>query len=219
MKALVLKDLRVLRPWWGLIVLGHLLFTANGIVTPSAFFVMNAALTWAFTVLLLIVDWSQEADRFLASLPVDRRDVVRARYVQALGAAAVGTLLYALYGRVWLAFATRRLLERWPDARGWESVEGLLAFFLVAWVVSVVYLPFHFRWGLGKGTWLFLASLALVIVVGAALLRWLSLPWTLASVSKALATPVTAIAALGGAAILGWLSLLASVRSYDRRDL
>ena len=217
--ALLLKDLRVLRPWWWLIVPGHMLFGANGIISPESFFGMNVALACGYTVLLLLIDWKHDADRFVASLPVSREDMVKARYAGALGAAVCGTILYAFYGRVLLGFGGERLLRRWPGTPGWESVEGLLALFLVAWVVGVIYLPFHFRWGLGKGSWLFLASVALVVVVGAVLLRWLSVPWTLASVSKALAIPGTAIAALGGAAILGWLSLLASVRSYDRRDL
>ena len=42
MKALVLKDLRVLRPWWWLIVPGHMLFGANGIVAPQSFFTPKA---------------------------------------------------------------------------------------------------------------------------------------------------------------------------------
>ena len=219
MRALLLKDLRVLRPWWWLVVPGHMLFGANGIISPESFFGMNVALACAFTVLLLVIDWKQDADRFVASLPVSREDTVKARYAGALVAAVVATVLYAAYGTVLLGLGGERLLRRWPGTPGWESAEGLLAFFLTVWLVSVAYLPFHFRWGLGKGTWLFLATLALVIVVGAALLRWLSVPWTLASVSQALATPVMAITTLGGAAILGWLSLLASVRSYDRRDL
>jgi len=219
MKALVLKDLRVLRPWWWLIVPGHMLFGSNGIFSPQTFFAMNVALAWAFTVILLIIEWTQDADRFTTSLPVSRDDVVRARYAEVLGAAVGATIVYALYGRVLFVFATERLLERWPDTRGWESVEGLVAFFLVVWLVSVAYLPFFFRWGLAKGTWLFLAGLAPVIVGGAAFIRWVSLPWTLADVAEVMGTAVTVVVALALAAALGWLSLCLSVRFYDRRDL
>ncbi len=219
MRTLVLKDLRVLRPWWWLIVPGHVLLAANGIVAPQTFFAMNVALAWALTVILLIVDWTREADRFVTSLPVSRDDVVKARYVGALGVTVGGTVLYALYGRVLLVFATERLLERWRGAPGWESAEGLLAFFLVAWLVSVVYLPFYFRSGLGKGTWLFLASVVPVIVAGALTIRLLSPSRTLAGIAQAVGTPVTLIVGLVLAAVLGWLSLRLSVRFYDRRDL
>ena len=219
MRALVLKDLRVLRPWWWLIVPGHMLFGANGIFSPQAFFAVNVALAWAFTLILLIIEWTQDADRFLGSLPVSREDMVRARYAEVLGAAVGATILYAVYGRVLLVFATERLLERWPGAPGWASGEGLLAFFLTVWLVSVAYLPFYFRSGLGKGTWLFLASAAPVIVGGAVLVRWLSPAWTLIDMAEALGTGVTVIVALAPAAGLGWLSLRLSVRLYDRRDL
>jgi hypothetical protein len=218
-RALVLKDLRVLRPWWWLIVPGHMLFAANGIVTPQTFFGTNVALTWAYTVLLLIIDWTQDADRFVTSLPASRYEIVKARYAGALGAAVAGSVLYALYVRLLLAFATDRLLRRWPGAPGWESAEGLLTFFLTVWLASVVYLPFYFRSGLGKGTRLFLASGAPVVVVGAVLVRRGWLPRTLSGASEVMGASLTMGAALAVAAALGWLSLRLSARFYDRRDL
>jgi hypothetical protein len=196
-----------------------MLFGANGIFSPQAFFAMNVALAWAFTVILLAIDWTQDADRFVGSLPVSREDVVRARYGEVLGAAVGATILYMLYGRVLFVFATQRLLERWPGARGWETAEGLLAFFLTVWLVSIVFLPFLFRWGLGKGSWLFLVCMAPVIVGTAALARGLSVSWTLTAVSEVAGTPVTVIVALCLGAVLGGLSLRVSIRFYDRRDL
>jgi hypothetical protein len=216
---IVLKDLRVLRPWGWLLLPGHVLFAANGVVSPELFFGMNAALAWAYTVILIIVDWTQDADRFVASLPVSREDVVKGRYAGALGAAAVATVLYALYGRVLLAVATGRLRDRWADASGWESPLALLAFFLTVWLVSAAYLPFYFRWGLAKGAWLFVASLAPLGVVVVWLLQgWpspggLALPATTAGLAAAI------VGFLAVAAALGWASLRLSVRFYAGRDL
>jgi hypothetical protein len=208
---LVLKDLRVLRPWWWLIVPGHMLFAANGVVSPELFFGMNAALAWSYTAILIVVDWTQGADRFLASLPVSRGDVVKARYAGALGAAVIGTLLYAVYGRVILTFATGRLRDRWADAAGWEAPVGLFAFFLTVWLVSAAYLPFYFRWGLGKGTWLFLAGLTLPIALVAALIQGRHVP--------SAGVAVSVVVGLAVAAALGRISLELSVRSYAGRDL
>lgn len=217
MTRLVLKDLRVLRPWWWLIVPGHALFAANGIVSPELFLGMNAALVWTYSVVLIIVDWKQDGERFVATLPVSREDVVKARYAGALGAAAVGTVLYAAYGRLFLSIATERLRARWPDAPAWESTGGLLTFFLLAWLVSVVYLPFYFRWGLARGTWLFGASLAPLVVGAALVLRGRPLLHERAVWGGHPAA--TVLAGLLATAALGWLSLRLSVRSYDRRDL
>jgi hypothetical protein len=217
--GLLLKDLRVLRPWWWLIVPGHLLFAANGIVSPELFFAMNVALAWAWTAILIIVDWTQDADRFVASLPVGREEVVKARYAGALGAAVLGTILYAVYGRVILSFATGRLRERWADAPGWESAAGLLGFFLTVWLVSVVSLPFYFRWGLAKGTWLFVATLAPAAVVVVWLHRQLPLPDAAASLGTSAGPGLAGFGSLILAAALGWVSLRLSARSYAARDL
>ena len=219
MKALILKDLRVLRPYWWIIVPAHALFSANGIISPEVFFAMSVVLALALTMALLIIEWQQDADRFVSSLPVSRSQVVHARYAWALGVALCGTVLFALYGRVLLAFATPRLHERWPGTPGWESVEDLLGFFLVVWLVSVAYLPFYFRSGLGKGTWLFVACAAPAIVGGAVLSRWLSPSWTLTAAAEVTGTAVTVVGALVVAAVLGFLSLRLSLRFYDRRDL
>jgi hypothetical protein len=217
--GLLLKDLRVLRPWWWLIAPGHLLFAANGIVSPELFFGMNAALAWAYTAILIMVDWTQDADRFVASLPVDREEVVKARYAGALGAAVLGTILYAVYGRVILSLATGRLRERWADAPGWESAAGLLAFFLTVWLVSAVYLPFYFRWGLARGTWLFAATLAPAAFVVAWLHSQLPLPGAAASLAGGAGPALPGIGALVLAAALGWGSLRLSARFYAARDL
>ncbi len=216
MRALILKDLRVLRPWWWLIVPGHVLFASNGIFAPRTFFAMNVALAWGLTLILLIVEWTQEADRYVMSLPVSRRLVVEARYAQALGTAMAGTVLYAAYGRGLFALATPRLLERWPDAPSWESAAGLLGFFLVVWLVSVAYLPFVFGWGLGRGSWLFLASVLPLVALASVLSRGGVAPGTL---SGLVGTPAGTLAALALAAALGWLSARLSTRLYERRDL
>lgn len=215
MTGLILKDLRVLRPWWWLIVPGHLLFAANGVLSPETFFGMNVALALAFTLGLLILEWRQDADRFVASLPVTRGDMVRARYAGALGAAVVATVAYAAYGSLLLGFATERLLQRWPGPRGWESTQGLAVFFLTVWLLTVAYLPFYFRSGLAKGTWLFLGSVGAGAVAVAALLRWRGLS---SSVGEG-ASGFTVLVAMAAGALLGWASLRLSVRFYERRDL
>jgi ABC-type transport system involved in multi-copper enzyme maturation permease subunit len=215
--ALVLKDLRVLRPWWWLILAGHPLFVANGIVSPETFFGTNVVLALAFTAGLLILDWKQEAERFVASLPVSRGEVVRARYLGALGAAVAGTVGYAVYGTLLLGLGTESLLQRWPTEPAWESPEGLLAFFVTVWLVSAAYLPFYFRAGLVRGTWLF-ALAAAPFIVGAVLLTrgWpggmARLPEGGGSVTAVGATLLVSLA-------VGWLSLRLSIRFYEERDL
>jgi ABC-type transport system involved in multi-copper enzyme maturation permease subunit len=230
-KALVLKDLRLLRPYFWLIVPGHMLFGANGIVRPDVFFGMNVALACAYTAGLLIVEWTQDAERFVGSLPVSREEIVKARYAGALGAAALGTVLYATYGRALLGFGGERLLRRWPGTPGWETPEGLLGFFLASFLLAAAFLPFYFRAGLARGAWLFVACLAPVLVGSVVLVRWSvsgggedTTPGdvsarVLTSVFEAVGVVPAIMLFLAAAAALGGFSLRLSVLFFERRDL
>jgi hypothetical protein len=207
-----------------------MLFGANGIVRPETFFAMNVALACSYTAGLLLLEWKHDAQRFVGSLPVRRDAIVKARYVGAMGAAALGTLLYAAYGHVLLSLGGDRLNRRWPEEPGWESPEGLLVFFLSALLLSAAFLPFYFRSGLARGTWLFTATLVPALVAATLLVRgWASnigasstqpLPRrALASVFETLGTGPAIALVLGAAAALGWVSLLLSIRFFERRDL
>jgi hypothetical protein len=229
--ALLAKDLRLLRPWAWLIVPGHAVFAMNGAFSPEAFFWTNAALAAAVTVVLLTIEWRFEAERFVASLPVSRAEVVKARYASALAVALVATPLYGAYGHALNAIGRDRLLHIWSGhAPGWESWEGWLAFFLVVSLVSFAFLPFHFRLGLGRGSAVFAASsltLALLASVasrsvggeGPGALPGEALRAGLSRLALAWGTGVTIAAALAATAAAGTLTCLLSVRSYERRDL
>jgi hypothetical protein len=233
--TLLARDLRLLAPWVWAIVPAHALFTANGIGSPELFFWMHAALALAITGVLLTIEWRLDAERFVASLPVTRKDVVRARHVGALGTAVVATMLYALYGRATTALAPDRLHRIWGyRARGWESWEGCLAFLLVLALLSFAFLPLHFRLGFGRALAVFTAvagPLALLAFVPALLGRHggsggagprppaEALRAALAGLSDSLGPWATTAAVLAAVAGLGALSLHLSVRAYERRDL
>ncbi len=154
MKALIRKDLRLLAPYWWLILPGHVLFSANGVISPEFLFWIGVALAASFTVGLAVIDWRFDADRFVAALPVDRPAQVRARYVGAIGAAVLGTALYVAYGSVIVAAFPARLGWR-TGAGAWNSPEGIAVFFLVAAALVLILLPLLFRLGLVRGIWSF----------------------------------------------------------------
>jgi hypothetical protein len=189
------------------------------------------ALAWAYTVGLLLLEWKQDTERFVGSLPLRREEIVKARYAGALGAAALGTVLYAAYGHLLLAFGGERLLRRWPGTPGWASPEGLLGFFLAVFLLTVAFLPFYFRAGLSRGAWLLAASLAPFLIGSVLLVRW----WVsgggeditpgefparvLTSVFETVGVGPAIVLFLAASAALGWVSLRLSVRFFERRDL
>jgi hypothetical protein len=234
--ALLRKDLRLLAPWAWALVPGHALFAATGIFSPEVFFWMNAALACAFTTVLLILEWRLDAERFVASLPVTRDDIVRARYLSALGAALVATPLYALYGHALSAIGRDRLLQLWGERTpGWESWEGCFAFFLVVSLLSLVFLPFHFRLGFGRGAASFVAVTALLLLSGGVVLLWLGGGGHGVSAHVRLPSEMVRLAVTGLSASwgpwpataliltllagLGLLSLGLSLCFYGRRDI
>ena len=232
MTALLAKDLRLLLLWAWLIVPTHAVFAVNGLFSPELFFWMNAVLALAVTVVLLTIEWRFNAERFVASLPVSRADVVRARYAGALGVALAATSLYGLYGHALTAIGRDRLVRIWGGAAlGWESREGLFAFFLVVTLASFAFLPLHFRLGLGRGISVFAASAAALALLGSKASRSLggseasndlpgeALRAGLSRLSADWGPCLTVAIALAATAAVGVLSCRLSLRFYDQRDL
>ena len=240
MRHLLARDLRLLAPYWWLIVPGHLLWCAQSFLTPELYFWMSLAAALGWTVAILAIEWSLDTDRFVASLPVTRATSVRARHASALGGLALGALLYNLYGRAIMAVAGGERLERWHDSPAFASADGIVAFLVVGYVLVVGFLPFHFRFGLPLGASLFSASAGVVAFASVAVAGldgpaghaaavsggapagggvsevirgWFSLMF------DAWGSGVAAAMLVAAAVTLGLVSVWLSVRFYEGRDL
>ena len=203
MRHLIGRDLRLLAPYAWLIAPGHVLWCAQAFLTPELYFWMSLAAALGWTVAILAIEWSLDTDRFVASLPVTRATIVRARYASALGGLALGALLYNLYGRALMAVASGERLERWHDSPVFASADGIAAFLVVGYVLVVGFLPFHFRLGLPLGATLFSASAGVVAFATVAVAR----PTGPAGHAAA----VSSVASAGGSVsevIRGWFSLM-----------
>lgn len=228
MRALLARDLGLLTPYWWLIVPGHVLFAANGAIGPELLFWINVALAVSYTVGLTVIDWRFEADRFVASLPAGRSQVVRSRFVGALVAGAVGTGLWVVYGSI----LSRVLPDSlpWHEQAGmWTTAEGMAAFFILVVGVVSVFLPLVYSLGLGRGIWAFLAVLVLAAAGIAAWVAGRSGPSGTLPSQALRETLASAVSSVGPA--LGWVAVLVglaafvgvlmrlSILGYERRDL
>jgi hypothetical protein len=228
MRALIVKDLRLLAPYVWLILGGHALFSANGAISPELLFWINVAMAAFYTVGLAIIDWRFEADRFVASLPVGRSTVVWARYLGGIGAAALGTGLYLSWGALFGSILPARLGWR-EGAATWSSPEGIAVFFLTATALMLLFLPFMYRFGLGRGVWGFVLAAGIGAAVAIPVLTAIAEPGTrapsqmlgdvLRSVETDLGPALAWTAAFGAMATLTWLSARLSILGYRRRDL
>lgn len=225
MRHLIAKDVRLVAPYVWLIVPGHVLWCAQAFLVPELYFWLSLAAALAWTVTVLLIEWHLEADRLVASLPVTRAAIVRARYASAFGALALSALLYVVYGHALMAVAGERLAGRWHGAASWSSVDGLAAFVAIGYVLIAGFLPFHFRFGLPFGASLFAVVAALVAAVATAAGAGgavTGVPPSEAArqyLSPLLLSWERGLAALAAAAAVGALSLWLSIRFHERRDL
>jgi hypothetical protein len=234
MRHLLAKDVRLLAPYFWLIVPVHALYSIQSFLSPEFYFWMNLAAALAWTIAVTAIDWRIDADHLAASLPVTRADIVTARYVSAASGLAAGAILFVLYGHLTMAVASSRVTARWQGSPSWASADGVAAFLLVGLLVIAVFLPFFFRWGLPLGLSLFSATAVVALAAVAALARaaWRSpddareaQSWSetlrgwLLALSASWGPWVASLIVIAGAAALGALSLRLSTRFYQRREL
>jgi hypothetical protein len=127
----------------------------------AGFFWINVTCASLLLVAVSMLDWKNEAEPFVHSLPVTRGLVVRSRYVTSLLVGllslAIGSAIGAARG---LSLVTRG--ELWPR---WVAGDVGLAFVLVFACIASVYLPCYFRWGFGKGNVAAALVLAAAVIV------------------------------------------------------
>jgi hypothetical protein len=113
----------------------------------GGFFWINVTCASLLLVAVTMLDWKNDADLFVHSLPVTRAMVVRARYLTAL---VVGLLSLAIGSAIGAARGMSLVMrgEPWPR---WMAGDVGLAFVVVFAFIASVHLPCYFRWGFGKG--------------------------------------------------------------------
>lgn len=228
MKALLARDVRMLAPYSWLIIGGHVLFAANGAMGPELLFWINVALALGYTVGLAVIDWRFEADRFVAALPTERRQIVRARFVGAVAAGTAGTGLWVAYASILARILPDHL--GWPERDGmWTTAEGVATFFVLAVGLAVAFLPFVFGLGLGRGILAFVTAVAVVAAASVGLgagiggragtLPSQALREGLASAVAGAGPLLGWLGIFAGLAALAWASMRLSILGYERRDL
>jgi hypothetical protein len=113
----------------------------------AGFFWVNVTCASLLLVAVSMLDWKNEAEPFVLSLPVTRAMVVRARYLTAV---VVGLLSLVIGLAIGAARGISLVMraEPWPR---WMAGDVGLAFVLVFAFIASVYLPCYYRWGFGKG--------------------------------------------------------------------
>ena len=159
MNALLLKDWFLLRRQSKVTALMILLFTFIGVSSSSVFYVVVGSIVGVMIPLTTIA-WDQmhHWDQFVIALPVERKDVVKGKYVLALLSLTVSVLLVVVVGLVFLA--TGRLAADVFSLMIWAQVIAGLFF------ISVNY-PIVIKLGFERGRiWYIIITIPIMALVG-----------------------------------------------------
>jgi hypothetical protein len=157
MLNLFIKDLRVGAIFLWAVVPLYVVTALQVSRFGAGFFWVNVTCASLLLVAVSMLDWKNETEPFVHSLPVTRAMVVRGRYLTAI---AVGLLSLAVGAAIGAARGTSLVMQGEPWPR-WMAGDVGLSFVVVFAFIASVYLPCYFKWGFGKGN----VAAALVLAV------------------------------------------------------
>ena len=160
--CLLRKDLGVFIPRDRILVFGiFFLASLQAVFHEEAFFWLGVMLAGALATYIPVIEWNQETDPMLHSLPVRRVTVVLARYMSSLVAG-----LFA--GVAWISVGSllRPLLNPGQATPAmWMTLDGILTFLVASCRMMALFLPLDFKLGLGRGLTVFF-PLSLILFAG-----------------------------------------------------
>ena len=232
MVNLFIKDLKVGAVFLWAIVPLYVVTALQVSRVGAGFFWVNVTCASLLLVAVSMLDWKNEAEPFVHSLPVTRAMVVRARYLTVVMVGLVSLVIGSAIGAA-RGISLMMRAEPWPR---WMAGDVGLAFVLVFAFIASVYLPCYFRWGFGKGNVaaaLVLAAAGIVTdIVGPAVtgagapgggLFYEGVPRGLvtqgvAHVASRYGLAPAGVLVLGLAAVLLWVSAQVAARGYRRQE-
>jgi hypothetical protein len=233
MFALIRKDLIACRLFlvFGLAI--YALYAVSAYQQPLGYFMVNIGAIILLVMTPIVVDEKYRADTLVCYLPPSRSKVVLARYVMALIALLSGLGLHYGLGAI--------LSIRFEETGFWTlcAPQAVLAFCIVPVALVSLYLPCFFRFGLGRGSFVFVALIAALTILvtsplvtidllsanGGFVLRRemiqhpeLALVALIDHVSEAVSSGrFCAVVSIGSVALVS-ASLALSIRFFQRRD-
>ena len=234
----VLKDFRITRIFWAPAVFSFSVFLLIFFPNKWAFFVTAIALTMTLVILILLIDDMYKTSPLFAALPGSRKTIVAGRYLTWVTVSAVGAAVTLATVAGILAVLSSRAAHLEPLL----SARWGLALFLSSVLIGLLYLPFYFRFGLGRSTWIFgsfclgiliVFSFLAPLLVGltgqtpkavdgvppSLLSAYTFLQWAVGRAGEGSRYPLTVLLAGMGTAILFFISKRISADFYRKRDL
>ncbi len=207
MKGLILKDTYVVFKQMKVLLLIVVLFTIMLGYTFGVFLLLYCAMLPISTIAF---DEKAKWDKYAATMPYSRKDIVLSKYLLGLACMAValiivfiGTLVYGLFTDT--VFTGDALVD---------LVIMLISLFCVTLIFMAVNLPIIFKWGVEKGRMIFIAGIAaFAAIIGASAVMENTSIVIVGFLSNYFYIIVIAAIALTAA------SIPLSIKLYEKRDL
>jgi hypothetical protein len=156
------KDLRITRVLWAPMAFSYGVFLLMFMENVWIYLATGACLTFVAAATALGIDDRYQTEPLFAALPGTRRCLVEGRYLAWGAVTATGLALFLTY----TALLRAGFGGRAPRLGFLLSVRGAAAFLVGTVLTGLVFLPFHFRFGLWRGMGLFTtAGFVLSVVV------------------------------------------------------
>lgn len=143
-------------------VFGIFLLAALQVVSvDEVYLLLGVALAATLAVYVPAVEWFQETDTMLYSLPVDRETVVVARYLVVVITGTLAGVVWNGAGRILLPI----LAAGREDPAIWMTLEGGLTFALAVGLMAALFFPLYFSFGMGRGAIAFLGMSVVILAL------------------------------------------------------
>ena len=155
------KDLLICRRYIPVAIILFLAYGSAAFVASEFFYVACAFLSVAIGICPIFIDSRYHGDLLFSSLPIRRGWTVGGRYISNLLIATVAAICSVLYG--WLLSSIVESITIVPFGRLWMFIPIIV---VSAMLLSGIFYPFYFRYGLGKGSIVFGFTLLGIVAVG-----------------------------------------------------
>ena len=205
----ILKKEWTISFWFTIIVLFLISLTTLGGGAPLH-------LTFIFTIILLShlfqTDEKSKVNVYLASLPIERKVIVRGRYI---------FLALFVLGMVTFGFLANKLIPNLSTTIEWSQQFTIVVSALVCTILLILLsfiLPIFYRFTFGIATLIFIGSVGFLSLLSFVSLFWKEgflVNWLNEHIFSANYIPL----ALGIAILLFWLSYKISVAIFEKKEL
>lgn len=174
------------------------------------FFAAGILLTFIMVISIPLLEDKYRTEQIMLSLPVTRQSIILSRYVSSFFITVIGMILYFASGSLYGSIFKDKIVSLTSAI----SLEGGAVFLFVSLLLTVLFLPFHFKLGITKALLVFPAFMAVFSAV-----IWLGIELTSLHLGAMLINPLLLFLLFLLLSGLTLLSIFLSIKAYKRKEL